>query len=239
MRGGAGFFRRRVGNCLLGDGIDDGVTIAHNNNFNLGTSDFFMSCSIKMVNINKSLQSIVKKDLSNNYGWLCFFILGTAQTGSVPTFIIALGSTSTSWLVYHSESVNVVVGDWVELAISRSGNFVYCFVNQKLVGTYNIGTVAVYDTSNPIVLFRENYIADSRLCNNALANFLLIKGIPFKTGDYTQLDYRNLPAETVFYFPISEGTGTTINSKVGGYTGTMSNFDAATCWQKQNKFLFP
>ncbi|GAA6622859.1 LamG domain-containing protein [Scytonema sp. NUACC26] len=143
------------------------------NEFNFGTSDFTIEAFIYLEELGKFGHTIFSKLLNNQYSRYAFYIdytdkINFIQQDDFGNTVFALTSLST-----------IVLQTWTHVAVSRSGNNFYLFVdgvlevsnnnNIAISGTNGTFKIGALDPSNPPYdMYFHGYIDEFRVSSSAI-----------------------------------------------------------------------
>jgi hypothetical protein len=126
----------------LFDGNNDGLTIADNAAWNVGSGDFTFEVWVRPVDTtNRGLIS-QRSSSTSNFAW------EVTLSGSTLFFNYSTNGTSFSTL---SSGVTYTLNTWIHIAVCRSGNNLYLFKDGSLLST-NPLSASIFDSTASLLV---------------------------------------------------------------------------------------
>ena len=153
------------------DGVNDGLTISDNSDFDLGTGDFTAECWIYLRGYSDAEGGYSERVFDSNTGQLAIYITsdGTGYVGAL------VGGTDIR------SSIAPDLQSWSHLAISRSGTTFRIFLN---------GTQILSRENSSSVASSGNFLIGARASGEGgfrghISNFRILKGTALYTKNFT------------------------------------------------------
>ena len=204
-------------NALSFDGVDDFIQLQDSSDFDFGTGDFTIDFWV-----NPSTFTTVS---GNDRG------IFDARTGA-GNYEVYVNSANNnigfySGFTQSQPATTMNPNQWYHVAFVREAGVIRTFYDFVLVNT-TVDANSINCNINPFLGAR-----DGSFCfQGSLANFRITKGTALNVSQLK--DYTTLHPNTVLFFPLQEGAGNRIFSRVGGHVGTMNNFNLGICWTLQD-----
>ena len=197
------------GTSLKFDGTDDFARI---DNYNGPTGDFTIEFWVKPIDLVT--------------GWRGFF---GHQPGNIDTRGPSMWQNGDKWhcdlhqvgggrFEVNIPNVFQTAGEWVHLAWVKSGTTMYYYRNGKQIFTRTAPANGNYVTTNKLFFgYVDNHF-------NANFDEVRIWNVARTRDQINDYRFRNLDNTTglLHYYPLDEGSGTTINDAIGGKNGILS-----------------
>jgi hypothetical protein len=127
------------------DGTNDNLTIADNDAWNIGSSDFTFEVWVRPVDtVDRGLIS-QRGTSSLNYGW--------EVTLASDTLFFRYSTNGTTFSSL-SRSLSITLNTWAHIAVCRSGNSLYFFKDGTLLGTNTLTATIFNSTASLLVAAR-------------------------------------------------------------------------------------
>jgi len=175
------------------DGTGDYLSIPDSTNWDFGSGDFTVDLWIRWdSSVNQS--AIIGQYPDTNRAWMILYVTGDS---TLRFYYSTDGSNSnnTSW--NWSPSANT----WYHLAVVRSGNNCYAFVDGSQIGsTSDVTGITINDSTDDLYVGKKNQVLEESYFNGWLDEIRISKGIARWTSNFTPSSHE-----------YASGTGTPYN----------------------------
>ncbi|HPD64716.1 MAG TPA: hypothetical protein P5050_09740 [Bacteroidia bacterium] len=220
---------QNAGSCVSFDGVDDYINCGNNSSVQITTNAVTMEAWIKASTWKTN---VYEGTIVNKEGSSAGYMLRCGNGGELN---MAIGNGSTWSQIYSgSTSTYMSLNQWYHVCGIYDGSTLKLYINGNQVasGTFSgnignttnnlwIGSTQLYSSRT----FKGN-IDEVRIWKTAVS-INTVKEYMFKPITSSHPNYSSLVA----YYPMNEGTGTSIYDQSGNNnTGTLVNFTASSAW---------
>lgn len=183
----------------LFDGNSDYISTPDHADFNMGAGDFTVDMWLRTATIGAT-QSIAMVQMGGVYSWLNL----QRNTADLKFYMSANGA---AWDIVNGTTIGVLVADtWYHVAIARSANDLYYFLNGTKIGTIDVTGVTFMDATGDLYVGASG---TDQWWNGWIEELRISKGIARWTSDFTPPTLEYTPA-TAYYPPYLTDTDATV-----------------------------
>ncbi len=201
---------------LVFNGSGGGVTFP---NFADNLTNFSVSCWVK-TSSTTGVPGLVTKttNISTNAGWY----LAGGTSGVLQCYAQQDGSNYRG----STTSTNIHDDTWHHVVMTKSGTSVLIYIDKVSVGTPDsAGTLTTFSNATNVVLGVAAAILDGKMASISIFNVALSQG----DVDNLFLNINPLPANTLSWWKLTEGSGTSVADSSGNGQNSTA-FNGAVTW---------
>jgi len=187
------------------DGSTQYLTVAHSSSFVYGASDDFTIEGWFFTGVTTISKGIIAKRSGSAISGISF---GTSTTTASRLTLKVANADGSAWTINDETAGTFVVNSWYNFTITKTGGYVYFYLNGLLIKRY-AHTTAIYDDGSPLYIGRDT---GTGYFNGRLSNIRIIKGraLYYPPSTIVNRNYPDYPfvVDNKGSIPISGGTGT-------------------------------
>ncbi|MEF2176122.1 MAG: LamG domain-containing protein [Candidatus Absconditabacteria bacterium] len=165
------------------DGSDDYITVANNDNFNIGNSDFTIDFWIKTTSVAQDY--ILSRSALGSYLDFAVDIGGASSPGKIR--LLASNSNDNDYCINMMSSTTINDNQWHHVAMIREGTIAYLYIDGVQRGTDTTATCNINVSTSNLYIGKDNHIPDyNRYVNGFIDEFRFSK-IARYNGPFTVL----------------------------------------------------
>ena len=160
------------------DGTGDYVTIGNNPGLHIGSGNFTIEMWLRAAAVNVGQPVMIRRSSTTARG----FVINITSTSANNVGFLAGDTNNAAWEVSMSSTSNLSNDTWHHVAIVRSGNNFYLYLDGTQEGTASSSVTIADDTSNLIIGSNE---AGSSFFTGYISDLRITKGLARYTANFT------------------------------------------------------